>query len=67
MVRRPLASEIFVVGGWSAQMYPACLWSQAPGHNGVRASLVYKVGRTQKGSHSHAGLGNAGCDRSLTH
>ena len=30
----------------SAQMYPACLWSCAPGHNGVRASLVYKVGRT---------------------
>ena len=52
---------------WSAQMYPTCLWSQAPGHNGVRASLVYKVGRTQKDSHSHAGLSNAGCDRSPTH
>lgn len=32
--------------GWSAQMYQGCLRSQAPGHNGVRASLVYKVGRT---------------------
>ena len=48
-------------------MYPACLWSQAPGHNGVRASPFYKVGRTPKGSHSHADLGNAGCDRSPTH
>jgi hypothetical protein len=33
---------------WSAQMYPACLWRQAPGHNGVRASLVYKDSRTQE-------------------
>jgi hypothetical protein len=23
MVRRPLTSKIFVVGGWSAQMYPS--------------------------------------------
>jgi hypothetical protein len=33
---------------WSAQMYPACLWRQAPGHNGVRASPVYKDSRTQE-------------------
>ena len=46
MVRRPIARKISVVGGWSAQMYPAYLWSDAPGHNGVRASPVYKVGRT---------------------
>jgi hypothetical protein len=39
MVRRSLASQIFVVGGRSAQMYPACLWSHAPCHNGVRASM----------------------------
>jgi hypothetical protein len=37
MVRRSIVSRIFVVVVWSAQMYPACLWSQAPGHNGVRA------------------------------
>ena len=40
MVRRQIASRIVVVVVWSAQMYPACLWRQAPGHNGVRASLV---------------------------
>lgn len=48
MVRRRIASRIVVVGGWSAQMYPTCLWRQAPGHNGVRASLVYKDSRTQE-------------------
>ena len=41
MVRRQIASRIFWgEWGWSAQMYPACLWSNAPGHNGVRAPLV---------------------------
>ena len=28
MVRRPIASRIFGVLDWSAQMYPACLWSE---------------------------------------
>jgi hypothetical protein len=30
------------LGGWdwSARMYPACFWSNAPGHNGVRTPLV---------------------------
>jgi hypothetical protein len=44
--RLQAASLSWVV--WSAQMYPACLWRQAPGHNGVRASLVYKDSRTQE-------------------
>jgi len=52
---------------WSAQMYPACLSGQASGPNGVRESLVYKVGLTLNGPHSDADFSVADCDRSPTH
>jgi hypothetical protein len=65
MVGRPLASQIFVGDGLLKCIRPVC---------GAKllaimesASLVYKVGRTQKGSHSHAGFSNGVCDGSLTH
>lgn len=50
MVRRQIASEISVASdlGLRKCIRPVC-GASAPGHNGVRASLVYKVGRTPEG------------------
>ena len=47
MVRRQIASSISVASGLGLRkcIRPVC-GASAPGHNGVRASLVYKVGRT---------------------
>jgi hypothetical protein len=52
----PPDCNIVVVGGLVRANVSGLSVEQDPDRNGVRTSLVYKVGRTPKGSHSHTDL-----------